>query len=96
VAHYRHALYTPGPIWDRQSEDSWVKGGRMTLQQRAEAEVERRLAAYQPVETDPAIDRELRRLLLAGADPDDSALPVVPPPPARVPVKARGHQRRVG
>jgi trimethylamine--corrinoid protein Co-methyltransferase len=96
VAHYRDALYTPGPIWDRQSEDSWVKGGRKTLMQRAAAEVERRLAAYQPVETDPAIDRALRRLLLAGADLDDSALPVVPPPPARVPVKARGHQRRVG
>lgn len=94
VAHYRSALYTPGPIWDRQSEDSWAKGGRTTLLQRAAAEVERRLAAYQPVETDPAVDRELRRLLLAGADLADAALPPVPPPPAGGPARPRGHQRR--
>ncbi len=95
LAHYRDALYTPGPIWDRHSEDSWFKGGRTTLMQRAVAEVERRLASYQPIETDPAIASELRRLLLAGGGLDDDALPVVPPPPARVPAKARGHQRRV-
>ncbi len=31
LAHYRDELYLPGPIWDRQSEHSWVKGGRTTL-----------------------------------------------------------------
>jgi hypothetical protein len=62
--------------------------------QRAEAQVERRLAAYQPVETDPAIDRELRRLLLTGVDLADAALPAVPPPLARAPGGQRGHQRR--
>ena len=94
VAHYRGALYVPGPVWDRQSEDNWVKGGRTTLMQRAEAEVAARLAAYQPVETDPAIERELRRLLLSGIDPQGAAFPVVPPPPARGQTKIRGHQRR--
>jgi trimethylamine--corrinoid protein Co-methyltransferase len=94
LAHYRDALYVPGPIWDRQSEDSWVKGGRTTLMQRAGAEVAARLAAYQPVETDPAIDCELRRLLLAGVDLAGSALPAVPPPPARAPAGPRGHRRR--
>lgn len=96
VAHYRDALYVPGPVWDRQSEDNWVKGGRTTLLDRAEAEVVARLAAYQPIETDPAIDRELRRLLLSGISLAGSALPVVPPPPARAPARGRGHQRRVG
>jgi trimethylamine---corrinoid protein Co-methyltransferase len=94
LAHYRDALYTPGPIWDRQSEDSWVKGGRTTLLQRAAGEVERRLAAYQPVATDPSVDRELRTLLLAGIDQPGAALPVVPPPPASSPARPRGHQRR--
>ncbi len=94
VAHYRNALYTPGPIWDRQSEDSWVKAGRTTLLQRAQAEVERRLAAYQPVETDPAIDRELRRLLLAGLDQPGFDLPAVPRPPASASPEQRGHRRR--
>lgn len=96
VAHYRDALYVPGPVWDRQSEDNWIKGGRTTLLDRAEAEVVARLAAYQPIETDPAIDRELRRLLLSGISLAGSALPVVPPPPARAPARGRGHQRRVG
>jgi trimethylamine---corrinoid protein Co-methyltransferase len=95
VAHYRDALYVPGPIWDRQSEDSWAKGGRTTLMQRAEAEVAARLAAYQPVETDPAIDRELRRLLLSGADQTAIDLPTVPPPPASAPAEPRGHRRRL-
>lgn len=94
LAHYRRALYTPGPIWDRQGEDSWVKGGRTTLMQRATAEVERRLASVQPVETDPAIERELRRLLLAGADLAGGALPAVSPSRAAAPIRPRGHQRR--
>ncbi|HSN78487.1 MAG TPA: trimethylamine methyltransferase family protein, partial [Anaerolineae bacterium] len=92
--HYRDALYTPGPIWDRQSEDSWVKGGRTTLLQRAEAEVAARLAAYQPVETDPAIDRELRRLLLSGLDSSGTSLPAIPSPPVSAPAELRGHRRR--
>ncbi len=94
LAHYRRALYTPGPIWDRQGEDSWAKGGRTTLMQRAAAEVERRLASVQPVETDPAIQRELRRLLLAGVDLAEGALPAVSPPRAAAPARPRGHQRR--
>lgn len=95
LAHYRDALYLPGPVWDRQSEDSWVKGGRTTLMQRAEAEVAARLAVYQPIETDPAIDRELRRLLLSGLDSSDTSLPAIPPPPTSAPTAPRGHRRRL-
>lgn len=94
LAHYRRALYTPGPIWDRQGEDSWVKGGRTTLMQRAVAEVERRLAACQPTPTDPAIERQLRDLLLAGVDLAEDALPAISPPRAGTVSQPRGHQRR--
>ena len=62
--------------------------------ERIRAEVERRLASVQPVETDPAIERELRRLLLAGVDLPESALPAVSPPRAAAPARPRGHQRR--
>ena len=80
-AHWRDVLHLPGPVYDRKSWDAWSKAGSKTLIQRADEEVAQRLAAWQPVETDPAIDRELRRLL-AGSDGHE--LPAVPP--ARTPV----------
>lgn len=95
LAHYRDELYIPGSIWDRQSEDSWAKAGRRTLTQRAVEEVERRLAAYEPLETDPRIERELRRLTLAGLEEAAVRLPDVPAAPrpaARL--SPTGHRRR--
>ena len=63
LAHWRDTLYLPGPTFDRQSWDAWSKAGSKTLIQRADEEVDQRLAAWQPLETDPALDREMRRLL---------------------------------
>lgn len=94
LAHYRDALYVPGPIWDRQSDDNWLKSGRQTLLERAEAEVTARLAAYQPVATDPAVETELRRILLSGVDLSASTLPHVPPPRAVPLSQPSGHRRR--
>jgi hypothetical protein len=54
--------------------------GQPSLQQRAQAEVERRLAAYTPVETEPQAEAELRRLIRSGMT-SDRALPEIPPPP---------------
>jgi len=42
--------------------------------------VNRRLAAYRQVETDPAIEAELQRIISA-ALVDQGALPLVPPAP---------------
>ena len=54
-----------------------------------------RLAAYRPLETDPAIDAELRRIIKAGLT-DQSELPVIPAAPEPVAVAADGAgQRRV-
>jgi len=94
LAHYRDALYLPGPLWDRQGEDSWIRGGRTTLLQRAAAEVERRLATCEPVQLDPALDRELRRLLLGGLASSGVSLPAVPLLSASAPGQPRGHRRR--
>jgi hypothetical protein len=44
-------------------------------------EVERRLAAYLPVETDPQVDLEMQRIIRSGMR-GDAPLPFVPPPPA--------------
>jgi trimethylamine:corrinoid methyltransferase-like protein len=60
---WREYLYLPGPVIDRQNRDKWAKAGSPSLLARAAAEVEKRLAAYDPIPTDPQIERELRRLV---------------------------------
>ncbi len=62
LAHWRDALYLPGPVVERLRREDWVAGGRLTLRQRAHAEVKKRLAAYVPVETDARVEAELQRL----------------------------------
>jgi trimethylamine:corrinoid methyltransferase-like protein len=54
AAHWPEALYLPGPVWERQTREEWVKGGRPSLRKRAQAAVERGLGGYTEVETDPA------------------------------------------
>jgi len=77
--HWPQQMYLPGPVWDRRTLEGWQAAGSPTLWQRAVAEVEARLAAYEPLPTDPAIDRELRRLL---RDACDCRLPDLPPAPS--------------
>ena len=60
-------------------------------------EVDRRLAAYQPLETDPAIDMELRAIIKAGLV-SQTTLPEIPvataPVLAPAGVGERRHNRR--
>ncbi len=69
------------------------------LDKRAFDEVERRLAAYTPVETDARIDAELRRLIVSGMT-EKRPLPSIPPHIARPPAAAaparRARRRRRG
>ncbi len=84
LKYWPQELYRPGPAFDRLNRDNWEKGGRPTLHQRTLADVEQRLAAYRPVEIDPAIDAEMRRLIRAGLA-NGKSLPTVAPtedPPA--------------
>jgi hypothetical protein len=55
--------------------------------------VERRLAGYQPVETDPLIVAELERIIRAGLR-DQVELPFVPPAEAPVALAEPGAGRR--
>ena len=79
LAHWPQELYLPGKLIDRANRESWTKAGSQELARRAYDEVERRLAAYQPLPTDPAVDAELRRLIRAGMA-EKRPLPEVPPP----------------
>jgi trimethylamine--corrinoid protein Co-methyltransferase len=66
LAHWQEHLYTPGPVFDRKNREAWERAGARTLWQRAVDEVERRLATWQPIETDVQIDAEMRRLIRSG------------------------------
>ena len=92
LAHWPQHLYVPGPTWDRSSRDNWVAGGSKDLWTRAVEEVETRLAAYQPVSTDPAIDAELRRLIVDGME-TGRPLPQIQPAGTPAPIPTREQMR---
>ena len=65
--HWPSELYLPGKVYDRDNRENWTKAGALDAYGRAVAEVDRRLAAYVPPETDPAIEAELQRIIRVGA-----------------------------
>ena len=73
-AHWPTELYLPSSIVQRDNREAWMRAGAPDTVARATTEVERRLAAYHQVETDPrrrardAADHPLR-----AADPDRAA-----------------------
>ncbi|MFM7273666.1 MAG: trimethylamine methyltransferase family protein [Gammaproteobacteria bacterium] len=96
LKYWPKELYLTDPVIDRENRETWQKQGSRDLYQRACDEVEKRLAAYQPLQTDPAIDAEMRRLVLDGME-QQTALPELPPPPApreTVVVGRRTNRRR--
>ena len=96
LKYWPQELYLTDPVIDRENRENWTKAGSKELYQRACEQVDRRLAAYTPVETDPAIDAELRRLIRAGLRAQ-SELPALPPLPAHAPVEAAlGRRGRPG
>jgi trimethylamine--corrinoid protein Co-methyltransferase len=80
MAHWPTELYLPSPIVDRDNRENWLKAGAKDTYQRAIDEVERRLALYRPVRTDPAIDAELRRIIGSGLV-SQVELPFIPEAP---------------
>lgn len=92
MEHWPEELYLPGPVIDRQNRENWTRDGQPHLQDRVRQEVERRLAAYRPPHTDPALVGELRGILQAGLEGEDP-LPDVPPAP-RGAESGTGRRRR--
>src|SRR3954470_5702379 len=64
--HWPNELYLPGRLWDRDNRENWSKSGGQDAYRRSVAEVERRLAAYQPVETDERVIVEMDRIIRSG------------------------------
>jgi trimethylamine--corrinoid protein Co-methyltransferase len=80
LANWPSELYLTGPVVDRDSRETWVKRGGLDADRRASAEVDRRLAAYRQVPTDPAVVAELEAIMRAAIG-EDAVLPIVPPAP---------------
>jgi trimethylamine--corrinoid protein Co-methyltransferase len=78
--HWPAELYLPGRLWDRDNRENWSKAGGQDAYRRSVAEVERRLAAYQAVETDDRVVAEMDRIIRSGLV-SQTDLPAVPPPP---------------
>jgi trimethylamine--corrinoid protein Co-methyltransferase len=64
--HWPQELYLPDPIIDRKDRDTWISDGSKDLLERTNREVERRLNKYSPIDTEPALDAEMRRIVMAG------------------------------
>ena len=92
LAHWPQSLYLPDGVIDRLNRENWQKAGSPTLAHRAKTAVVQRLAAYTPIETDPNIDAEMRRLIQAGMKLDEP-LPTVPAHSAKVPKAASSAAR---
>ena len=101
LKHWPQELYQTDPVIDRLTRDTAEETAGPDLVTRAAQQVEERLAKYQPFDTDPAIDQEMRRIILADMESQET-LPDLPPPP-EAPVAApsaggrrRGRRRRRG
>ncbi|MBW7958088.1 MAG: trimethylamine methyltransferase family protein [Candidatus Promineofilum sp.] len=79
MAHWPQELYMPSPVTDRDNRENWTRAGSKDLVRRATDEVERRLAAYEPLETDPLIIDEMQQIIIAGMS-EVAPLPEVPTP----------------
>ena len=92
LEHWPEELYLTDAVIDRTNRETWEESGSLTLHERACAEVEERLSRYMPVDTDPAIDAAMRKLVADGFEAQEK-LPELPPP-AAVPAPRRKAGRR--
>ncbi len=81
--HWPKELFLPSTLIDRDNREAWTRAGAKEIDERARDEVERRLGSYRQLETDPAIDAELQRILRSGLV-DQTELPRVEPAPEPV------------
>jgi trimethylamine--corrinoid protein Co-methyltransferase len=93
LEHWPQELYLPGPPVDRHNREDWTKLGRPTLKKLAKDEVDRRSAAYTPIELDTRTDAELRRLIREGMV-NDTPLPEVPVHEGKRVERPKRRQRR--
>ncbi len=95
--HWPTELFLPSTLIDRDNREAWTRAGAKEIDERATDEVNRRLAAYRQLETDPLLNEELLRIIRSGMVDPDATLPIVPPAPEPAVAEAgpgRRHNRR--
>ena len=92
LAHWPQELYLKDPVIDRDNRETWQEKGSRELYDRACEQVERRLAAYEPIETDPAADEAMRALVTEGLD-EQTELPDIPAVPEKTAEVSGGRRR---
>jgi trimethylamine--corrinoid protein Co-methyltransferase len=80
LKHWPQELYLTDAVIDRANREAWEENGSLQLYDRACEQVEKRLANYTPIETDAAIDTEMRKLVQDGLE-EQQELPELPPAP---------------
>jgi trimethylamine--corrinoid protein Co-methyltransferase len=93
LEHWPRELYLTDPVIDRTTRDTFEGTKAPNLLERACEQVERRLAAWRPVETDPAVDAAMRELIKAGLE-SQGELPELPPPPEPADASPGGGRRQ--
>ena len=63
VDHFRKEFFLPGPRWTRETFEVWKAGGGESMSERAHAHVETILATHRVSPLDPALDREVNRIV---------------------------------
>jgi trimethylamine--corrinoid protein Co-methyltransferase len=89
-------LYLTDPVIDRANRETWEETGSKSLVDRANEQVEERLASYTPIETDPEIDKAMRDLITAGFESQESLPDLPPPPEPKAPTAPAGRRGRAG
>lgn len=96
LEHWPRELYQTDPVIDRTTRDTSDLGAGPDLVARAAQQVEQRLARYEPIETDPAVDREMQRIILSGMESQDKLPDLPAPPESRAPESPAGRRGRPG
>jgi trimethylamine--corrinoid protein Co-methyltransferase len=91
--HWPTELFLPSTLIDRDNREAWTRAGAKEIDERASDEVNRRLAAYRQLETDPILDAELLRIIRSGMVDADVALPIVPAAPEPIAAEASPGRR---
>jgi trimethylamine--corrinoid protein Co-methyltransferase len=92
LEHWPRELYLTDPVIDRENRETWEEKGSRKLYERACEEVEKRLAAYAPIETDAAADAAMHELVKSGLK-EQQELPKLPPLPEKQAPAAGGRRR---
>jgi trimethylamine:corrinoid methyltransferase-like protein len=101
LKNWPQELYLTDAVIDRANREAWEESGSLQLYDRACQQVETRLANYTPIETDTALDAEMRKLVQDGLEkqqelPELPPAPVPPAPRTQAGRRGRASRRRRG